>query len=112
LSLSLVEGQETKPSGWFQALRRGHRMLQIRRDGTEDFACANCGAVYEMLETPAQDTGSAACEVCGAIMMKWVNAPIPLFRAKNSIEDARRRYFFPSPDLDQPTDRVRVKTQG
>ena len=78
------------PCGW----KRGYQMVQNRRDGTENFAFANCGAVYEVLETPARDTGSAACEVCNTIMMKWIDAPIPLFRAKNGIEDARRRYCF------------------
>ena len=71
--------------------------MQIERDCATDFTCAHCGAVYEILETPARDTGSAACEVCNMVLMKWVDAPIPLFRAKNSIEDARRRYFSPGP---------------
>jgi hypothetical protein len=80
-------------------LRGGHRMMQIRRDGTEDFTCAHCGAVYEVLETPAHDSGSAACEVCDMIMMKWVDSAIALFRAKGGIEDAKRRYFFPGPSV-------------
>jgi hypothetical protein len=71
--------------------------VQIKRDNDKDFTCAHCGAVYEMSESPAHDTGSAACEVCDAIMMKWANSAIPLFRAKQSIEDARRRYLFPNP---------------
>jgi hypothetical protein len=71
--------------------------VQIKRDGNQDFTCAHCGAVYEMSESPAHDTGSAACEVCDAIMMKWADSAIPLFRAKKSIEDARRRYLFPNP---------------
>jgi hypothetical protein len=72
--------------------------MQIEHDRATDFTCAHCGAVYEMLQTPAHDTGFAACEVCNMVLMKWVDAPIPLFRAKNSIDDARRRYFFLGPD--------------
>jgi hypothetical protein len=72
--------------------------MQIEHRRAKDFTCANCGAVYEMSETPAHDTGSAACEVCSMVLMKWVDAPIPLFRAKNGIEDARRRYLFLGPD--------------
>jgi hypothetical protein len=71
--------------------------VQIKRDGTKDFTCAHCGAVYEVTECPAHDTGSAACEVCSTILMKWADSAIPLFRAKTSIEDARRRYLFPNP---------------
>ena len=71
--------------------------MQIQRDGTENFTCTHCGAVYEVSETPAHDTGSAACEVCDMIMMKWVDSAIPLFRAKKSIEDAKRRYLFLGP---------------
>ena len=72
--------------------------MQIKHDRATDFTCPHCGAVYEMLETPAHDTGSATCEVCNLVLMKWVDAPIPLFRAKNGIEDARRRYLFLGPD--------------
>jgi hypothetical protein len=72
-------------------------MVQIRRDSTEDFICTHCGAVYEMSETPAHDSGSAACEVCNMIMMKWVDSAIPLFRAKKSIEGTKRCYFFLGP---------------
>ena len=74
--------------------------------GTRDFACAHCGTVYEISESPAHDTGSAACEVCNTIMMKWINSAIPLFRAENT-KDARHRYFSRGPGLDQPTDRFR-----
>jgi hypothetical protein len=72
-------------------------MVQIVRDGAEDFTCDHCGAIYEMSETPAHDSGYAACEVCNMIMMKWVDSAIPLFRAKKSIEDAKRRYLFLGP---------------
>jgi hypothetical protein len=65
--------------------------MQIERGRAEDFTCATCGAVYEMSETPAHDTGSAACEVCSMVLMKWVDAPIPLFRAKKSIEESTCR---------------------
>jgi hypothetical protein len=68
--------------------------MQIEHGRTTDFTCPHCRAVYEMSETPAHDTGSARCEVCNMVLMNWVDAPIPLFRAKNSFEDARRRYFF------------------
>jgi hypothetical protein len=67
--------------------------MQIAHRRVKDFTCARCGAAYEMSGTPAHDTGSAACEVCSMVLMKWVEAPIPLFRAKNSMEDARRRYL-------------------
>jgi hypothetical protein len=77
--------------------RRGMEM-QIEHRRAKDFTCANCGAVYEMSETPAHDTGSAACEVCSMVLMKWVDAPIPLFRAKNTIEHASRRYLSPGAD--------------
>ena len=80
--------------------------------GTRDFACAHCGTVYEISESPAHDTGFAACEVCNTIMMKWINSAIPLFRAKN-IEDARHRYFSRDPGLNQPTERSRhVRAAG
>jgi hypothetical protein len=68
--------------------------MRIARDGAEDFTCAHCGAVYEMSESPAHDTGSAACEVCSMIMRKWVDSAIPLFRVKKSSENARRRSLF------------------
>jgi NAD-dependent SIR2 family protein deacetylase len=68
--------------------------MQIEHGRATDFTCAHCGAVYEMSESPAHDTGSAACEVCNMVLKKWVDAPIPLFRAKSSIEDARRRYLL------------------
>jgi hypothetical protein len=69
-------------------------MVQIKRGSSRDFTCPHCGAVYEISESPAHDTGSAACEVCNTIMMKWADSAIPMFRAKKSIEDATRRYFF------------------
>ena len=72
-------------------------MMQITRDGTKDFACAHCGAAYEILETPARDTGSAACEVCDMIMMTWVDSAIPLFRPKLTVENAKRRYLLLGP---------------
>jgi hypothetical protein len=71
-------------------------MVQIRRDGIEDFTCTHCGAAYEISKTPARDSGSAECEVCNMIMLKWVDSAIPLFRAKKSVENAKRRYFFSS----------------
>jgi DNA-directed RNA polymerase subunit RPC12/RpoP len=67
-------------------------MVQIKRDGGRDFTCTRCGA--EISESPARDTGSAACEVCDTIMMKWEDSAILIFRAKKSIEDATRRYLF------------------
>ena len=75
--------------------------MQIEHGRTTDFTCPHCLAGYEMSETPAHDTGSATCEVCNMVLMNWVDAPIPLFRAKNSFEDARRRYFFPWPGLNR-----------
>jgi predicted nucleic acid-binding Zn ribbon protein len=59
-------------------------MVRIERYDAGDFACTHCGTAYEKSETPARDTGFATCEVCNAIMMKWVDAAIPLFRAKKS----------------------------
>jgi hypothetical protein len=79
-----------------QRILGGCHMVQIRRGGIEDFSCTHCGAAYEISETPARDTGSAACEVCDMIMMKWVDSAIPIFRARKSVETARRRYFFSS----------------
>jgi hypothetical protein len=70
-------------------------MTQIERGGI-DFTCTHCGAVYEISKTPAHDSGSAACEVCNMIMMEWVDSAIPLFRAKESIVDAKRHYLFGS----------------
>jgi hypothetical protein len=55
------------------------------------------GARGDHARTPAHDGGSAACEVCNMIMMKWVDSAIPLFRAKKSIEDTKRCYFFLGP---------------
>jgi predicted Zn finger-like uncharacterized protein len=84
-------------------------MMQISRDGTEDFTCPHCGAVYEVSKTPAHDSGSVACEVCETTMMKWVDSAIPIFRAKISIEDAKYRYFLPQPKLDQPAGDFRAR---
>jgi hypothetical protein len=75
-------------------------MVQIEWNGIEDFACSHCGAVYEVSETPAHDTGFAACDVCHMIMMKWVDSAIPLFRAKKGIEDARPSLAFARSKLD------------
>lgn len=71
-------------------------MVQIRRDGLEEFTCTHCGAAYEVSKTPARDSGSAECEVCNRIMIKWVDSAIPIFRAKKSVGNAKRRYFFSS----------------
>ena len=72
-------------------------MMHITREGTKDFACTHCGAVYEISETPARDTGSATCEVCDLIMMTWVDSAIPLFRPKQTVENAKRRYLLLGP---------------
>jgi hypothetical protein len=77
-------------------MRRELDVMQIARGRTEDFTCGHCGAGYEVSETPAHDSGSAECEVCNTIMMQWADSAIPLFRPKEDIEDARRRYFFHS----------------
>jgi predicted RNA-binding Zn-ribbon protein involved in translation (DUF1610 family) len=63
-------------------------------DGIKDFTCPHCGAVYEISETPARDSGSAECNDCGTIMMKWVDSAILLFRAKKSAENAKRRFYI------------------
>jgi hypothetical protein len=68
--------------------------MQIEHRRIKDFACAHCGAVYEISESAAHDTGSAACEVCDRIMMKWADSAIPMFRAKKSIEESTRRDPF------------------
>jgi hypothetical protein len=75
-------------------------MMRISREGNKDFACAHCGAVYEILETPARDTGSAACEVCDMTMMTWIDSAIPLFRPKQTVENAKRRYLLHGPISD------------
>jgi hypothetical protein len=77
------------------ALARGYRMVQIKRDSSsKDFTCPHCGAVYEISESPAHDTGSVACEVCDRIMMNWADSAIPMFRAKKSIKESTRRDLF------------------
>jgi hypothetical protein len=68
--------------------------MHIERSRTEDFTCAHCGVVYEVSEIPAQDSGTAECQVCNTVMMRWVESAIPLFRPKEDIEDARNRHYF------------------
>jgi hypothetical protein len=79
-------------------------MVQIRRDSTDDFICTHGGQSMRC-RPPAHDSGSAACEVCNMIMMKWVDSAIPLFRAKKNIEDTAL-LFFPRSKADQPGDGV------
>jgi hypothetical protein len=73
-------------------------MDRNERPDTGDFACTHCGAVYEKLETPAHDTGSAKCEVCNMIMMKWVDAAIPLFRAKKNVRQSLNSWVDDQPN--------------
>jgi hypothetical protein len=68
--------------------------MQIKRESDKDFTCPHCETVYEISESPAHDTGSAACEVCNTIMMTWADSAIPIFRAKKSIEETTRQYLF------------------
>jgi hypothetical protein len=70
--------------------RTGYRMVQIERDSSKDFCCPHCGTAYEISECPAHDTGSAACEVCDSVMMKWADSAIPMFRAKKNTEESTR----------------------
>ena len=65
-------------------------MSKIERRGIEDFTCPRCGAAYEISETPAHDSGSAKCEVCNTVMMRWDDSAIPLFRPRTNIEEPRR----------------------
>ena len=71
-------------------------MVQIRRNGIEEFTCSHCGTQYDVSKTPARDNGSAECQVCNRIMIKWVDAAIPIFRSKKSVENLKRRYLFSS----------------
>lgn len=71
-------------------------MMQIRRNGVEEFTCGHCGTQYEVSKTPARDSGSAECEVCNRIMIKCVDAAIPIFRSKRSVENQKRCYLFSS----------------
>ena len=73
-------------------------MVQIARQGKRDFTCAYCRTVYEVSEIPAHDSGTATCEVCNKVMMKWVDTAIPLFRAKKIVENVKRRISFLGPN--------------
>ncbi len=69
-------------------------MVQIGRNGIEEFTCSHCGTRYEVSRTPARDSGSEECQVCNRIMIKWVDAAIPIFRSKTSLENLKRHYLF------------------
>ena len=59
------------------------RPIQIRRKNVSNCRCPHCGTNYDVVwHTPAQDNGSADCEMCGNELMRWSNAPIPSFRRK------------------------------
>jgi transcription elongation factor Elf1 len=58
-------------------------MVRITRSTDEDFTCAHCGTEYRVvLSLPARDSGSAACEVCHQVMVKWTDSAIPSYRMK------------------------------
>jgi predicted Zn finger-like uncharacterized protein len=58
-------------------------MVRITRGGENDFTCPHCGTQYRVtVSLPARDTGSATCEVCHQVMVKWTDAPIPTYRMK------------------------------
>jgi predicted Zn finger-like uncharacterized protein len=58
-------------------------MVQISRRAEDDFACPHCGTEYRVaFSQPARDSGSAACEVCRQVMVKWTDAAIPSYRMK------------------------------
>lgn len=57
------------------------RPIQIRRGNVNNCRCPQCGTNYDVVwHVPAQDNGSAECEVCGHELMRWRNAAIPSFR--------------------------------
>ena len=58
-------------------------MVQITRRADEDFTCPHCGTQYRVVfSLPARDSGSATCEVCHQVMVKWTDAAIPSYRMK------------------------------
>jgi transcription elongation factor Elf1 len=61
-------------------------MVNISRRVRDDknFTCPHCATIYEVLsEVPARDSGSADCQVCHEIMIRWNDSDIPSFRVKN-----------------------------
>ena len=58
-------------------------MVRITRDGENDFTCPHCGTQYRVtVGLPARDTGSATCEVCHQVMVRWTDTAIPTYRMK------------------------------
>jgi len=63
-------------------------MVRITRGADDDFTCSHCGAAYEVIwSLPARDSGSAACDVCHQVMVKWTDSAIPSFRMKIPVGD-------------------------
>jgi predicted Zn finger-like uncharacterized protein len=58
-------------------------MVLITRGHEGNFACPHCGTQYRVtISLPARDSGSATCEVCRQVMVKWTDAAIPTYRMK------------------------------
>jgi transcription elongation factor Elf1 len=58
-------------------------MVRITRSGDEGFICPHCGTEYQVtMSLPAQDSGSATCDVCHRVMVKWTDSAIPSYRMK------------------------------
>jgi transcription elongation factor Elf1 len=59
----------------------------IRELPGKDFKCPHCGALYEVYTLPARDTGSATCDVCDQVMVRWNQTAIPSFWLKRRADD-------------------------
>jgi predicted Zn finger-like uncharacterized protein len=58
-------------------------MVRITRSADEDFTCPHCGTEYRVtVSLPARDSGSATCEVCHQVMVKWADSAIPSYSMK------------------------------
>ena len=58
-----------------------------------DYECRNCGHIVEVLHG-VNDTGPAACEVCGGQLKKLINPPAIVFKgsgwAKKDFRDSKK----------------------
>ena len=64
-------------------------MVRITRGREEVLSCPHCGTQYRVtVSLPARDTGSATCEVCHQVMVKWTDAAIPTYRMKMPVGGA------------------------
>jgi transcription elongation factor Elf1 len=58
-------------------------MVRITRSGDEGFTCPHCGTEYQVtISLPARDSGSATCDVCHRVMVKWTDSAIPSYQMK------------------------------